>query len=183
MKLPIVERLEIASSVLTDETIRDHCREDIKNAARIIEALAEALEPFARDADGYDPDEGDSELLVWDSKTTIGDLRRARAALARVAAAHMDVTATRAVMDMEVGKAERDRDAALARAEKMEAALINTRNMLHETQDIHPMWEGGVRGSSRGSLQMVIAAFKDAVIEMLAAIDAALGEETDDGVR
>lgn len=43
----------------------------------------EALEPFARLADRYDPDDGDDDHAVW-SKTampTIGQLRRARAAL------------------------------------------------------------------------------------------------------
>lgn len=44
--------------------------------------LREALEPFASLADCYDPDEGDSDQLAWgNNATTIGHLRRARAAL------------------------------------------------------------------------------------------------------
>jgi len=43
--------------------------------------LREALEPFAKAADGYDPDEGDSCDVAWAHDFTIGSLRAARAAL------------------------------------------------------------------------------------------------------
>lgn len=53
------------------------------------EKLREALEPFGKEADRYDPDEGDSSDYLWDGSTAasvlrIGHLRRARAALASV---------------------------------------------------------------------------------------------------
>lgn len=45
------------------------------------EALAEALRVFADEAWKYEPDEGDSALAVWDSDFTLGDVRKATAAL------------------------------------------------------------------------------------------------------
>lgn len=45
--------------------------------------LRAALEPFAKEADRYDPLEGDDGLPIWgEHSITIGDLRRARSALA-----------------------------------------------------------------------------------------------------
>jgi hypothetical protein len=48
-------------------------------------AIVEALEPFARLADCYDPPEGDDDHSCWDqaAQPTLGDLRRARAELAK----------------------------------------------------------------------------------------------------
>lgn len=56
------------------------------------ERMAEALEPFKRAADGWEPDDGDSEMgariyhpehgLENHAEFTFGDLRKARAALA-----------------------------------------------------------------------------------------------------
>jgi len=46
-----------------------------------VERLRMALKPFAEEAGQYDPDEGDDEDSAWGSRFTIGDLRRARAAL------------------------------------------------------------------------------------------------------
>ena len=44
--------------------------------------LEEALEPFAKHAGDYEPPEGDDDQRIWgDWLPTIGDLRRARAAL------------------------------------------------------------------------------------------------------
>jgi hypothetical protein len=48
----------------------------------IIERLAEALEPFAKAADSYDPDEGDGKYVAWAHGFSIGSLRKAREALA-----------------------------------------------------------------------------------------------------
>ena len=45
------------------------------------ERLRAALEPFAKAAEKYDPDEGDGWQCAWDWMTTIDQLRRARAAL------------------------------------------------------------------------------------------------------
>ena len=44
--------------------------------------LAEALRPFAALAGVYDPPDGDDGSVCWADLPTIGDLRRARAALA-----------------------------------------------------------------------------------------------------
>lgn len=51
-----------------------------------IEALIEALRPFAKRAYRYDPDEGDGNEPDWDraSPLRISDLRRARAVLERL---------------------------------------------------------------------------------------------------
>lgn len=46
-----------------------------------IERLQAALKPFAKEADRYDPDEGDDDRPAWDTQFTIGVFRRARAAL------------------------------------------------------------------------------------------------------
>ena len=44
--------------------------------------LREALEPFAQHANDYEPPEGDDKQRIWgDWLPTIGDLRKARAAL------------------------------------------------------------------------------------------------------
>lgn len=56
----------------------------VNDAAALIDALQaarEALRPFAEEADRYEPDEGDGDHPAWDTTVTIGDLRRARAAL------------------------------------------------------------------------------------------------------
>lgn len=41
----------------------------------------EALEPFAKEAFRYEPPEGDDDMNAWDSRFTIGQLRRAAAAI------------------------------------------------------------------------------------------------------
>ena len=46
------------------------------------ERLTKALEPFASTAHFYDPVENDDEDLAWSTNFTLGQLRRARAALA-----------------------------------------------------------------------------------------------------
>jgi len=51
--------------------------------AEEITRLRAALEPFAKAADRYDPDENDGFQEAWDWTPTIGMLRRARAALAQ----------------------------------------------------------------------------------------------------
>jgi len=43
-----------------------------------VEKAREALEPFARVADSYEPDEGDDACVAWAHDFTIGSLRRAR---------------------------------------------------------------------------------------------------------
>lgn len=47
-----------------------------------VETLRESLRPFATAAETYEPDEGDDYVDAWDTKFTIGDLRRAARALA-----------------------------------------------------------------------------------------------------
>jgi hypothetical protein len=57
-----------------------------RDTARAALTAAEvALKPFADEADRYEPDEGDGDHPAWDTTITIGDLRRARAALRPVA--------------------------------------------------------------------------------------------------
>jgi hypothetical protein len=48
-----------------------------------VAAMEKALEPFAKAADSYDPDEGDSSDVAWAHDFPIGALRNARAALAK----------------------------------------------------------------------------------------------------
>ena len=49
-----------------------------------LEQAAEALRPFAEQAERFEPDDGDGHYEAWDFKPRIGDLRRAAAALARL---------------------------------------------------------------------------------------------------
>jgi len=44
--------------------------------------LREALRPFAKEAEKYEPDEGDDKSTAWDTSLTIGHVRRARSVLA-----------------------------------------------------------------------------------------------------
>lgn len=48
---------------------------------RRIAELEAGLKPFADEAEGYDPDEGDGRDVAWNSDFTIASLRRARALL------------------------------------------------------------------------------------------------------
>jgi hypothetical protein len=48
--------------------------------ARVAE-LEGLLSTLSAEADRYDPPEGDDDHLAWDSRLTIGHLRKARAAL------------------------------------------------------------------------------------------------------
>ena len=45
------------------------------------DALKEALKPFADEAFRYEPDDGDSDLPIWDCQLTLGNLRDARRTL------------------------------------------------------------------------------------------------------
>jgi hypothetical protein len=60
-------------------------REEVLMLRAENDRLREALKPFADAADQYDPDEGDDANEAWSIDVTIGDLRRARAALAKEA--------------------------------------------------------------------------------------------------
>lgn len=53
----------------------------------VVRELVEALEPFEAMAALYDPDDGDSDQQAWayGARPTIGQLRHARAALAKIA--------------------------------------------------------------------------------------------------
>ena len=46
-----------------------------------VKALEEALKPFADEAIRYEPHEDDNNDTAWDSDFTVGDLRRAAAAV------------------------------------------------------------------------------------------------------
>jgi hypothetical protein len=50
---------------------------------KLIAELVEALQPFAEQADRYDPPENDSGHVAWSSPFHIGDLRGARSAILR----------------------------------------------------------------------------------------------------
>jgi len=50
----------------------------IERLQKELETAREALEPFARVADSYEPDEGDDACVAWAHDFTIGSLRRAR---------------------------------------------------------------------------------------------------------
>lgn len=78
-ELPIVRRL----LKFDDERKAEHWA--MNEAADLITALVEALQPFAQDANRYDPPENDDDDLLWSSAggTRIGDLRRARDAIKR----------------------------------------------------------------------------------------------------
>jgi hypothetical protein len=45
------------------------------------ERLREALGPFAAEAKKYDPEESDDCMPAWESEFSLGDVRKARAAL------------------------------------------------------------------------------------------------------
>ena len=55
--------------------------EDVDALRAEIARLREALEPFAAEAEAYDPPEGDDYYIAWGADFPIGALRRARAAL------------------------------------------------------------------------------------------------------
>ena len=60
-----------------------------------LRAAEEALTPVARQAERYEPNEGDDFDRAWDTMLTIGDLRRAASALARIRTARAAVPADR----------------------------------------------------------------------------------------
>ena len=78
------ERAEAAEAEAKDQ--RRWREETLLRAATAEAELArtrEALEPFSKEADRYDPPENDDKSPVWQCRLTLGDLRRARAALAK----------------------------------------------------------------------------------------------------
>lgn len=70
------DRLRAGYSLDRDEQMRIRIE-----AAAKIDALRKALEPFAAEADRYEPDEGDGDHPAWDTTVTIGNLRAARSLL------------------------------------------------------------------------------------------------------
>lgn len=62
----------------------DKIASEIESLERQRDALLGALRPFANEAHRYDPDENDGHETPWSrlTKITIGDLRKARAAIA-----------------------------------------------------------------------------------------------------
>lgn len=85
--LDTVEQAADAIAALEVSAARKRERYNLA-AARVSELeaqvreLREALEPFAKHACAYDPDESDGHLPMWGAhEIPIGDLRRARAAL------------------------------------------------------------------------------------------------------
>lgn len=66
-----------------DDVVAGHPKamEELTTLRAENERLREALHPFAALAAAYDPDEGDDNQKIWWRQPTIGDVRRARAAL------------------------------------------------------------------------------------------------------
>lgn len=74
----LVERLRSAA---THPYNQHGPHEFLTEAAARIAQLEAALRPFAKEADRYDPDDGDGDLPAWDTQVLTKDLRNARAAL------------------------------------------------------------------------------------------------------
>ena len=79
---------EAADRIESLETSREAARQNFltmqgtaATLAGRIKVLEEALRPFARAAQSYDPDEDDGDMDAWDYRPTIGELRFARLAL------------------------------------------------------------------------------------------------------
>ena len=73
----------LSSGGLFNPELMDHAavRDLILDCRDAIDALKEALQPFADEAFRYEPDDGDSDLPIWDCQLTLGRLRDARRAL------------------------------------------------------------------------------------------------------
>ena len=70
-------RAEDVVAILNDLAPYEEAAE-ITRLQKELETAREALEPFARVADSYEPDEGDDACVAWAHDFTIGSLRRAR---------------------------------------------------------------------------------------------------------
>lgn len=94
----LTELLDLYADFIQLETLSDSYKAEIpelfaKSKAQMVECLeakdkliaelVEALEPFAEQADRYDPPENDSGYVAWNSPFYIGDLRGARSASLR----------------------------------------------------------------------------------------------------
>lgn len=66
------------------EVAHEHYADKSRAKDEALKEAIEALAPFADEAEGYEPFEDDDEQEAWDLHVTLGDLRRARAALAKI---------------------------------------------------------------------------------------------------
>jgi hypothetical protein len=74
-----IERLRQGRETMGNLWARE---QEARHAAEAeIERLRAALEPFAKEADRYEPNEGDDDVRAWGSSFPICYLRRARDAL------------------------------------------------------------------------------------------------------
>jgi hypothetical protein len=78
--------LATEEAIIIDKALLSTIIDDAVSSSQAeIERLKEALKPFADKAANYDPDPDevgdDGDQIAWDLGFTIGDLRRARAAL------------------------------------------------------------------------------------------------------
>jgi hypothetical protein len=91
MNEDIVKRLRSAesydygsSSVIVgwlNDDPTDDAADEIESLRAHVAKLEGLLSLLSADADRYDPPEGDDDHLAWDTRLTIGHLRKARAAL------------------------------------------------------------------------------------------------------
>ena len=78
----IVERLRARGhDTEEDARISGAAADEIDRLTARVKELEEALKPFAEAAHRYDPEEGDDLMDAWDWSATLGQLRKARAAL------------------------------------------------------------------------------------------------------
>ena len=63
---------------------------DLINLRKVMEETERVLEPFAKEADSFEPYKKDDSYEAWDVDLTIGDLRRARTAYARIRSSRSD---------------------------------------------------------------------------------------------
>lgn len=66
----------IARAIMAE---RERTAARLDRAEGLLKRAGEALEPFATEADRYDPDEDDGDLPVWDFEPKTRELRAARA--------------------------------------------------------------------------------------------------------
>ncbi len=66
-----------------DDALRE-AADEISSLKALCDEMAKALEPFAEEADCYDPDDGDNDATPWavPSRFKIRDLRTARSKVA-----------------------------------------------------------------------------------------------------
>lgn len=78
----LVKRLREKGDLYALEEAADEAADEIERLRAENERMREALEPFADIASAYDPPENDDDKGAWASFVKLGDIRRARSAIA-----------------------------------------------------------------------------------------------------